>query len=126
MYIFKQFARFTSVGVIGTAVHYGVLIACVQKLGIDPVPSTALGAGSGALVNYILNYYLTFNSKRRHLDAAPKFLTIAIIGMALNALSMWLVVPYIHYLLAQLTATAIVLFWNFVLNRFWTFQVKTA
>ncbi len=126
MKILRQFVRFAGAGAIGTAAHYGVLISCVQWVHLDPVFATVLGSATGALINYFLNYYFTFQSKKRHRYAAPKFFSVALTGMGLNALIMWAVVPYTHYLIAQLVATGSVLLWNFIINRLWTFRVKTA
>lgn len=126
MKLVKQFVRFTGAGAIGTMGHYAVLISAVQWLKIDPVIATVLGSITGALINYFLNYYFTFQSSKRHRYAAPKFFSVALTGMGLNALLMWAIVPYTHYLIAQLCATGTVLIWNFLINRIWTFRVKTA
>jgi putative flippase GtrA len=121
--LLQQFGRFALVGMIGTAVHYTILIALVAAVDTDPVLATVVGFGGGAVTNYVLNYFFTFRSKERHWNAAPKFLFIATLGAGINALLMWFGyrVWGIHYLLAQVIATIVVLGWNFAMNRFWTF-----
>jgi putative flippase GtrA len=53
-----------------------------------------------------------------------KFGLLAGTGLLLNAAIMRLMVGAgVHYLLAQLCATAVVLFWNFIGNSLWTFGV---
>src|SRR4030065_705316 len=98
---------FTGVGVIGTAAHYLTLITLVQLTGLNAVLASSTGAVAGAIVNYILNYYYTFQSKKRHHEAAVKFFTVAGVGFILNGLIMqWGTVGLgFHYLIAQLVAT---------------------
>ena len=71
----------------------------------------------------MLNYRITFKSRKRHRDAATKFFLVAACGLALNtALMHALTGPMgLHYLLAQVGATGVVLLWNFAANQAWTF-----
>jgi putative flippase GtrA len=122
--IARQFVAFATVGAVGTVVHYATLIVGVQQLGIDPVPASALGWTFGAVANYLLNYHLTFRSRLAHRHAAPRFATIAAIGLLLNTLLMWVQVDLLsfHYLIAQTLATGAILCFNFVLSRLWAFN----
>ena len=124
--IFRQFITFAGVGVIGTLTHYAVLVILVQIAELTPVLASGAGFVSGALVNYCLNYRITFHSNKRHHEAIIKFFTVASIGLLLNTLVMALAteILYIHYLLSQMVATGLVLIWNFAGNRYWTFREK--
>ncbi|MBX9965083.1 MAG: GtrA family protein [Burkholderiales bacterium] len=119
-----QFASFAAIGAVGTGVHYAVLVALVSGLGWSPVLATSIGAVCGALTNYFLNYRLTFRSRKRHSEAMIKFMVVAAIGLGINAA----IVKYgvqlagLHYLVAQVLATGVVLVWGFLANRVWTFQ----
>ena len=120
----RQFLTFALVGVVGTAAHYLVLVTLVEALNVPVLPATTAGFICGAIVNYVLNRRFTFNSDTEHSVALPKFLAVAILGAGIN----WLVVSLLlellglHYLLAQLAATATVLIWNFAANYLWTFR----
>jgi putative flippase GtrA len=96
----------------------------VQLAGIDAVLSSSAGYIVGAIVNYILNYYYTFRSDKRHHEAAVKFFTVAAVGFILNGAIMHWIISGLgaHYLLAQVAATGLVLVWNFLGNRLWTFR----
>ena len=121
--VFRQFLAFAAVGAVGTAAQYVVLVALVHGLGIDPVAASASGFVVGAFVNYALNYRITFRSSKRHREAITKFFSVALVGICLNTLVMRLAVfGGLHYLLGQVVATGIVLFSNFLGNRFWTFK----
>ena len=116
------FVRYSGVGAIGTAVHYGILLACVELGQVDAPLAAALGAAFGAAVNYWLNYHFTFVSRRRHRETLARFVAVAALGVGLN----WLIVRALtglgaHYLLAQVAATAAVLALGYLLNRRWTF-----
>lgn len=119
-----QFSRFTLVGAVATAVHYTVLILMVQAADLNPVHASATGFACGAYVGYMLNYRVTFRSSKRHRDALPKFLLAALSGLTINTLIMILLTNEmkLHYLASQCAATAIVLMWNFSVNRWWTFR----
>jgi putative flippase GtrA len=121
-----QFLLFAGVGVIGTAAHYSVLVTLVQLAKADAVISSTLGFVVGACVNYTLNYLFTFNSSKRHLEALPKFFTIALLGMLANAAIMTGLVHKagVHYLPAQIVATMVVLVWNFAGSKIWVFREK--
>lgn len=119
-----QFLLFSFMGGVGTLVHYAELIMLVRRFSVDPVLASTAGAVSGALVNYILNYRITFNSRQLHRQALPKFLAVASMGFVFNAALMWLAVRVfaLHYLLGQIVATCLVLIWSFSANRHWTFS----
>ena len=120
--LFRQFMSFSFVGVIATTVHYIVLGFAVQFLAINPVTSSMFGFIAGAIVNYLLNYHFTFKSHKEHLETSLRFMMVALTGLGLNTLLMFLLTGRLHYLLSQVCATIIVLFWNFLCNRFWTFR----
>jgi putative flippase GtrA len=111
------------VGAIGTLGHYAVLVALVH-MGANPVFSSGLGAIVGAIVNYTLNYRHTFESNQRHRIAAPKFIIVSLVGILINLVVMYLLVTVldVYYLAAQIVATGVVLGWNFLGNRYWTFR----
>lgn len=120
----KQFLLFTCVGAIGTSVQYIILFILSSVFSVWPVISSAAGFVAGALVNYLLNYYITFSSSKDHLTACPKFFAIAFIGLLLNTGAMYVLTKYFvfYYMLAQLVATGTVLIWNFIANKNWTFS----
>lgn len=118
-----QFLDFAAVGAVGTAAHFATLIALVQALGWPPAAATTAGFLVGAVVNYGLNYRLTFQSQARHAVALPRFLAIAVAGMGLNLAIVWALVHWqgVHYLIGQVVATVTVLVFNFLANRALTF-----
>ena len=123
---FWQFILFSAVGAVGTAGHYATLILLVEVIRFDPTISSLVGAIVGAIINYLLNYKYTFRSDQPHHVAATKFMFIAVIGAGINTLLMFIFIQHLrlYYLLAQVITTGIVLIWNFLLNKIWTFAQK--
>lgn len=116
--------RFVIVGGVATVIQYALLILFVRGFGVAPTAASSAGFVVSAVVNYLLNYRFTFQSNRPHAPAMAKFGLLAGAGLLINAAIMHLLVAAgVHYLLAQVCATAVVLFWNFVGNSFWTFGV---
>jgi putative flippase GtrA len=113
-----QFLLFAGMGAIGTAAQYSVLIALVRLARMDAVLASTAGFVVGACVNYTLNYLFTFNSSKRHIEA--------LLGMGNNAAIMAGLVHQagMHYLLAQIVATGLVLVWNFAGSKLWVFREK--
>jgi putative flippase GtrA len=126
--VLKQFLLFAGLGLFGTAGHYTTLISLVELGGVDPVYATTTGFVVGAIINYILNYRITFRSDKKHHEALTKFLLVAAVGAAINSLIMYLGTDWLalHYFLVQIVATGIVLLWNFLLNKLWTFAHRAA
>ena len=119
-----QFLIFAAVGVVGTIGHYVALVVLVSVGGVDPVISSALGFVVGAMINYWLNYHVTFKSTLLHTETVWKFFSVAAVGLLLNTLLMGLLVSMlrVHYLFGQVVTTGIVLLWNYLANRHWTFR----
>lgn len=124
MSLLRQFTGFAGIGAVGTAGHYATLILLVDVARVGPLPASVAGFVVGALINYVLSYKYLFRSKKRHSESMAKFFIVALIGLGLNSI----VVAYginqmrLNYLVAQLAATAIVLMWNFSVNKLWTFS----
>ena len=119
----RQFIQFAIVGCAAAVGHYGVLIVLSEWAGTSPVPASGAGFVVGAAISYALNYQFVFRSDKDHTPTAAKFLTVAIIGLALNSIIMALLTERakLHYLPAQVTATVLVMVWSYLGNRCWTF-----
>jgi len=120
----KKFFHFGCVGAGGTLAQFMTLTALVELLAINPIIASDTGMVIGAVVNYFLSRNLVFNSAISHYKTAVKFFAIAAVGLLFNSTIMHAVLPYMPYLLAQIFATGIVLFWSFLANYYWTFNAK--
>lgn len=123
-HIVSQFITYAGVGSLGTVAHYLLLLFLVEKLHIAAYQGAIAGFLLGAVINYYLNHRITFRSQMRHHEALPKFLIVATIGVALTgALMAWATEQrHLHYFIAQLITTALLLVLTFLGNRLWTFR----
>jgi putative flippase GtrA len=115
---------FAGVGAIGTGAQYVILVVAVELFAAPAVASSVAGFVVGALINYTLNYYFTFRSTKKHSETATKFFIIAAAGMVINGAIMHVAIEmaHLHYFASQVVATGVVFFWNFLVNRIWTFR----
>ncbi|MBL8277640.1 MAG: GtrA family protein [Pelomonas sp.] len=105
--------------------HYLVLLTLVEGHLAEAPAAAMAGALCGALLAYAGNRHFTFaDSQASYRRALPRFATVALLGAALNGAVVWLasVALGLHYLLAQVPATLIVLVLGYRLNRTWSFS----
>jgi putative flippase GtrA len=119
----RQFALFFVAGCLSTAVFFGFLIVLVEMLGVYPIVASTIAYILGGIVNYCINYRITFRSGKPHVAAVPVFAAVATAGLLLNAgiMALGLEIVQLPYLLAQVMATGIVMCFNFVCHRTWSF-----
>ena len=123
MVLASQFSKFLLVGGFSTLLQYLILAFLVHTTGTDPVVASSIGYVLSALINYDLNYRLTFRSRVPYVGGMARFALVHAMGFLLNGMIMatGTKVLGLHYLVAQVAATVVVLFWNFFANRRWTF-----
>lgn len=123
---YQQFLSFVVIGGSCTLIQYLILFGMTEFFGVSPVISSSIGYLLSATLNYLFNRRFTFDSERKHSDSVPRFFVISLFGLAINAAVLYLfqLVGSVHYLIAQIIATTVVLFWNFFANRAWTFNKK--
>ena len=124
--VIRQLLRFCLVGGAATGLMFGLLWLLVELAGLPPTPASALGYCVSAAFNYLANRRFTFQSDAAHQQAAPRFAAVMLAGLGLNSAIMALGTIWqdFHYLLVQIVATGVVLLWNFLANRYWTFRAR--
>ena len=119
----RHFIRYTAVGAVATALHYLLLVLCVERGEWRAFAASGFGAVVGAQVAYAGNRWFTFAHRGNMGTSWPRFQATALIGallgMAVVALGVRLGV---HYLIAQVLATLTSLLLTFAINRIWTFR----
>jgi len=119
--LFKQLIRFGFVGGIAFLIDYGILVFLTEVFSIHVLISNAIAFTVAVIVNYILSIKWVFHlhGKRNHKTDFIVFISLSIIGLLINQLIMWLLIDkiYIHYMIAKLVATAVVLVFNFITRK---------
>lgn len=123
MSISRQFSVFVVVGIAAAIVHYGALIGLVELAGWRAVPATLAGYVLGGILSYVLNRRHTYASDRPHQEAGWRFAIVAGVGFFLTSVLMYALheLGGLHYLIAQLCTTGVVLLWSFLAHKLWTF-----
>lgn len=123
MVLLSQFSKFFLVGGFSTALQYLILFALVHAGGVDPVLASSVGYVLSAVANYDLNYRLTFRSQVPYLGGMFRYALVMTAGFLLNGgiMAGGTKLLALHYLVAQVAATIVVLFWNFYAHRRWTY-----
>lgn len=122
--LLSQFWRFVLVGALSTVTTILVLVLLVEVFQVLVIPASVVGYVAGGVLNYLLNYRITFRSDRSHRTAALKHATVIGLGLLVNTSIMHVGVNRIglHYLTTQVLAVAFVLAISFMLSRHWTFS----
>lgn len=146
----RQFVKFGIVGASSTVINFlvlNVMLALTDHSGMSPDARRYISATVAFLVSvvngYVWNKRWTFREAQAKAVHAQftQFLLVNLVGLLLDLLIIRVLsVPLEHRLLisypalsadkafklatniAQLVATAVIVFWNFFANRFWTFK----
>jgi len=121
----RQFIKFSLVGVLNTAIHYGVFYVLYGFAGFHYLLASSLGFCVALTHSYILNKFWTFKrSGSRVRREFSKFFLVNILSLAANLAGLAILVELLsmHPPIAQLIAYGISWAMNFLGNRFWTFR----
>ncbi|HET6363978.1 MAG TPA: glycosyltransferase [Nitrospirota bacterium] len=124
---FTVFIKYAMVGVTGTALDVGSLYVFVDLLHIPVLVAAALSFILAVVNNFILNKIWTFrNSSRNFRKQFIKFFIVSVVGLVLTEICMAVFVYLlgIWYIASKLITSVIVLTWNFLANKNWTFTEK--
>jgi putative flippase GtrA len=116
----KSLLLYGGAGAVGTAAHFMILFAALQWMA--PVLASTLGAIAGCIINYFLARQFVFASTGSCRRSFPRFVTVALIGIALNAIVINTFVDILPIALNQAVASGLVLLLGYSLNRIWTFN----
>lgn len=119
----ERFARFAFVGALGTILDVGLLMLLSAVAQLATLPANLLSYSAGIVNNYVWNRRWTFSGSRAKawVPQFVQFAVVSLIGLTLNSLMViWLEEPF-GLLVAKLSATGVVLVWNYNANRLWTF-----
>jgi dolichyl-phosphate beta-glucosyltransferase len=124
---YRTFVKYCLVGSTVTGVDFIVFSLGFYALGLASVPSKLCAFGVAGTLSYILNRTWTFRSKDQRVSLQfSRFAAVAIVGALLSAATIFFLIDLlsIHPLIANGITSALVLSWNFLANKYWTFRVS--
>ncbi len=145
----ERFLKFSVVGALGAVIDFGVLNLLVQLAGFPKVVANACSFTTAVISNFIWNRLWVYPETRGEplRKQFGQFFIVNLAGLFINTTIFYISDRYLlgengllsdqtamlagligitHFGLAyngaKVIATGIVLFWNFFVNRFWTFR----
>jgi putative flippase GtrA len=127
----ERFLKFMVVGTIGFVVDFGTLNLLHLVFGLDVLVANTISFSLAVLSNFTWNRLWTYPDSRSKpiRSQLVQFFIVNVVGWGINTLVLWLLTPVftdligeLGYNLAKAIATIIVLFWNFFINRYWTYN----
>jgi putative flippase GtrA len=139
-----RFLRFLMVGIIGAVVDFGTFNLMTGVLGIAAVLASVLSFTAAIINNFLWNRYWTYPDSRSKKTGQQliQFAIISVIGLAIRTplfalleeplrnLFAFFPLPGIGFIdadflghnLALAISVVVVMFWNFFVNRYWTYS----
>lgn len=137
----KRFLKFATVGAAGSVTDFAILNTLIQVFGFPLALANLFSFTAAVIQNFTLNRLWTFPESRGRNARGQlvQFTIVSIVGLAINQVVFLsvtnLLLPYwnelianpevaytVSYNFAKLFAIGVVLFWNFFVNRFWTYR----
>lgn len=126
------FAKAQVSAFLGGVLDYLIMIACTELLHIHYTISIAIGGIIGAIVNFSINRYWTFNANQANKSPVgfqlAKFIFVVAGSIALKSSGTYLFTNWLRldYKISRIMVDIIVsLGFNYVLQKYWVFK-KTA
>lgn len=126
-----RFLKFATVGAFGALVDFGVLNLLILALGLSKFWANTCSFSAAVLSNFTWNRLWTFPESRqeRFAHQLVQFASVSVGGYVLNQVIflgldslVFHVWGTLGYNIAKAIAILVVLFWNFGINRIWTYR----
>ncbi|MDR3245829.1 MAG: GtrA family protein [Prevotellaceae bacterium] len=119
-----KFLKFCAVGFSGMVIDFVITWLLKEKLKANKYIANSCGFILAASSNYILNRIWTFKSKSEMTSEYFLFVGIAVIGLLLNNIIVYILSDKLkwNFYLSKFIAVGIVTIWNFGMNFIFTFH----
>lgn len=136
----KRFIKFAMVGAAGSVTDFTILNVLIQVFGAPLVLANTASFIAAVAQNFSLNRRWTFPESRQRQAGGQlaSFAMVSLIGLGINQLVFLSLHHFweqafmdalgasvgftLSYNVAKLFAIGVVLFWNFTVNRLWTYR----
>lgn len=140
----SRFLRFAFVGIIGAVVDFGTLNLLTSIVGLTTVVASILSFLAAVINNFIWNRYWTYPDSRSKPISKQliQFTVVSLTGLVIRTPLIAFLDRFFKFILAQTNlslsgvlsieviarnlalaiAVIVVMFWNFFVNRYWTYS----
>lgn len=138
-----RFLRFAVVGIIGAVVDFGTFNLLNGLFGVPAVWASVISFSAAIISNFTWNRFWTYpDSRSKRLSVQlVEFMVISVVGLAIRTPlfafldkvllmilsssgieAIGLSAEFIGHNLALAISVVVVMFWNFFVNRYWTYN----
>ena len=138
-----RFLRFIGVGLIGAVVDFGVMNLLTNSFGFPIVLAGSLSFSAAVISNFLWNRYWTYPDSRSKPASTQlaQFGLVSLVGLGIRIPLLAVLEPLFESFFTQLplnlpstlvvplannsdlaVSVVVVMFWNFFINRFWTYS----
>ncbi len=136
---FERFGKFLVVGLIGFVIDFGTSNV-LKRLGVPPEIAQAISFSVATLSNFAFNYFWIYPEAKQAnvVKKIGQFIIVSVVGLLIRT-PIFLAVYFIDQPIinglnlnhlpidiafngALASAVIVLLFWNFFVNRFWTYR----
>ena len=139
-----RFLRFATVGIIGAVVDFGTFNLLMTYVGLTAVVASVFSFIAAIISNFTWNRYWTYpDSRSKPLNRQlTQFSVVSVLGLLIRTPIVAILGPFFTRLftgftflpigfitaeffadnLALAIAVIVVMFWNFFINRYWTYN----
>lgn len=116
--------RYGLVGLLASAVHFGIGVFLHEKIGLVPFVAHAFGFFGGLFTAYTGHYYYSFKDTQKHSSRFPKFVITALVSLVLHQSGVYVMVNRFEFdysfqaLPILLVSVPLV---SFLMSKFWVF-----
>lgn len=135
----ERFLKFLIVGTVGFVVDFGMLTLLVELFHAPTLLANVVSFSAAVMSNFTFNRLWTYPDSRSKTlwSQLGQFWMVSIVGLGINTLILFLLESPFDalfsdagvaalvdrgYIPAKMVATVAVLFWNFFINRYWTYN----
>ena len=121
-----QILKFLTVGGSSFIIDFIILYSLTEYAHFHYLISATLAFIIASIYNYTLNRNWTFKADGNQKKQFPVFFIMGAIGLFIkNSILYWSVdILNMWYIYGKIIATAVVTFWNFFVNKYFTFKIK--
>lgn len=129
---FNRFMKFAMVGALGAIIDFGLLNLMRGVFGWSLLWANTLSVSVAIASNFTWNRLWTYpeSRSRKKRVQLPQFAVVNLMGLLINNVIVLgldaVLVPHVgeplSYNIAKAVAIGVVLFWNFGINRLWTYR----
>lgn len=120
----RIFIVFGLVGILATTVHVTIGLSIASAGILRPFWANIFAFSGAFIVSYVGHYHFSFRSSADHKLAIPRFMAVALMGLMLNQVVIFMMVDRWQYSYSK--ALIVIVFFvpaaTFILGKFWVFD----